>query len=358
MPKKNNEEIQQSLLDKGVEIIISAFNEQKNEFAKAIYELETENNKLKEENNIYKNKLSILHKKLSKISKTFCDLDMDDEESKIQMNDNQITLNNLLPENKKNNFINRKSALYKNFLSQNKNSNYSSFQGEAKYSHLPKRTEQIDDQNKYHSNYHYNLKYILNQQNNDFSKMMGNLNYLKKRTNNSKNKNQKIHTNNSSSYLIDNNSKELDINNYNQSKTDRDYKYKKGLSEKYLNIKKNQTKILNNNDIISENINNNIDLNRNNKNDSDINTETSKFDRIFWNSNENSSSSFDKKLKIFLEKCKVKLNALDYEKIINLFKSFENNSSIDIRKKVKKIISNNQKLCNLFDDIFFNQVEN
>ncbi len=353
MPKKNNEEIQQSLLDKGVEIIISAFNEQKNEFTKAIYELETENNKLKEENNIYKNKLSILHKKLSKISKTFCDLDMDDEESKIQTNDNQITLNNFLPDSKKNNFINRKSALYKNFLSQNKNSNYSSFQGETKYSHMPKRAEQNDDQNKYHSNYHYNLKYILNQQNNDFNKMMGNLNYLKKRKNNSKNKNQKIHTNNSSSYLIENNSKELDINNYNESKTDREYKYKKGFSEKYLNIKKNQTKILNNNDIISENINDNI----NNKNDSDINTETNKFDKIFRNSSEN-SSSFDKKLKIFLEKCKVKLNALDYEKIINLFKSFENNSSIDIRKKVKKIINNNQKLCNLFDDIFFNQVEN
>ena len=353
MPKKNNEEIQQSLLDKGVEIIISAFNEQKNEFTKAIYELETENNKLKEENNIYKNKLSILHKKLSKISKTFCDLDMDDEESKIQTNDNQITLNNFLPDSKKNNFINRKSALYKNFLSQNKNSNYSSFQGETKYSHMPKRAEQIDDQNKYHSNYHYNLKYILNQQNNDFNKMMGNLNYLKKRKNNSKNKNQKIYTNNSSSYLIENNSKELDINNYNESKTDREYKYKKGFSEKYLNIKKNQTKILNNNDIISENINDNI----NNKNDSDINTETNKFDKIFRNSSEN-SSSFDKKLKIFLEKCKVKLNALDYEKIINLFKSFENNSSIDIRKKVKKIINNNQKLCNLFDDIFFNQVEN
>lgn len=353
MPKKNNEEIQQSLLDKGVEIIISAFNEQKNEFTKAIYELETENNKLKEENNIYKNKLSILHKKLSKISKTFCDLDMDDEESKIQMNDNQITLNNFLPDSKKNNFINRKSALYKNFLSQNKNSNYSSFQGETKYSHMPKRAEQNDDQNKYHSNYHYNLKYILNQQNNDFNKMMGNLNYLKKRKNNSKNKNQKIHTNNSSSYLIENNSKELDINNYNESKTDREYKYKKGFSEKYLNIKKNQTKILNNNDIISENIHDNI----NNKNDSDINTEKNKFDKIFRNSSEN-SSSFDKKLKIFLEKCKVKLNALDYEKIINLFKSFENNSSIDIRKKVKKIINNNQKLCNLFDDIFFNQIEN
>jgi hypothetical protein len=262
-----------------------------------------------------------------------------------------------MPDNKKSNFINRKSSLYKNFFSQNKNSNYSSFQGEAKYSHLPKRTEQIDDQNKYHSNYHYNLKYILNQQNNDFNKMMGNLNYLKKRKNSSKNKNQKIHTNNSSSYLIENNSKEIDINNYNESKTDRDYKYKKGLSEKYLNIKKNQTKILNNNDIITENINNNIDLNSNNKNDSDINTEANNFDKVLRNSNDN-PSSFDKKLKIFLEKCKVKLNALDYEKILNLLKSYENNSSVDVRKKVKKIINNNQKLCNLFDDIFFNQVEN
>jgi hypothetical protein len=65
-----------------------------------------------------------------------------------------------------------------------------------------------------------------------------------------------------------------------------------------------------------------------------------------------------KKLNTFLEKCKVKLNALDYEKILNIFKSFGNNSNIDAEKKIKKIINNNHKLCKLFDDLFFNQNEN
>lgn len=40
MPKKNNEDLQQTLLNKGIEIVLSAFNEQKKEFKKTIYELE------------------------------------------------------------------------------------------------------------------------------------------------------------------------------------------------------------------------------------------------------------------------------------------------------------------------------
>ena len=59
-----------------------------------------------------------------------------------------------------------------------------------------------------------------------------------------------------------------------------------------------------------------------------------------------------KKLNNFLEECKIKLNALDYENIINLLKSFEIDSNIDVRKKIKKILNNNHKLCKLVDTIF------
>ena len=64
------------------------------------------------------------------------------------------------------------------------------------------------------------------------------------------------------------------------------------------------------------------------------------------------NSKLYKKLNNFLEECKAKLNAIDYENVIDLLKSFEIDSNIDVRKKVKKIINNNHKLCKLFDNIF------
>ena len=66
----------------------------------------------------------------------------------------------------------------------------------------------------------------------------------------------------------------------------------------------------------------------------------------------NDNSKIYKKLNLFLEKCKTELNALDYENILELFKTFENDSDVNIRKKVKKIIKDKTNLKELFDDIF------
>ena len=333
MPKKNNEELQQTLLNKGIEIILSAFNEQKKEYKKTIYELEKENSKLKEENNIYKNKLSILHKKLSKISKTFCDIDMEDEEAKVQANENLNNINNYIKETGKNTCPNRKSVLYKNFYSQNKDHNYTSY--------LTKNIKENEERKKNNTNYQYNLKNIFNQQNNDC------LNYCKRKIDTKK-------LNDSTSYSVENNSKEINIDDYNESNTSRKYPKAIIFSEKFFK-KKNKE--------IQETSNNSNDtniLNINNKND--IKTKENNYINnigIIPTSNEeetiieNRALNY-KKLNTFLEKCKVKLNALDYEKILNIFKSFGNNSNIEAEKKIKKIINNNQKLCKLFDDLFFN----
>ena len=64
------------------------------------------------------------------------------------------------------------------------------------------------------------------------------------------------------------------------------------------------------------------------------------------------NSKLYKRLNTFLDECKIKLNAMDYESVISLLKSFEIDSNIDIRKKVKKYLNNNHKLCILFDKIF------
>ena len=66
----------------------------------------------------------------------------------------------------------------------------------------------------------------------------------------------------------------------------------------------------------------------------------------------NDNSKIYKKLNLFLEKCKTEFNALDYENILELFKTFENDSDVNIRKKVKKIIKDKTNLKELFDDIF------
>ena len=74
--------INDSLLDKGIKMIILAFNEQKNEFMQSISSLKSEIKKLKDENYLYKNKLTILQKKLNSLSKTVLLLDEETEESK------------------------------------------------------------------------------------------------------------------------------------------------------------------------------------------------------------------------------------------------------------------------------------
>ena len=85
MPKNMKEQMDNSLLDKGLKIIICAFNEQKKEYSKNILQLESEVKKLKEENFIYKNKLSILQQKLNTLSKTVCVLDIEAEEAKKEI---------------------------------------------------------------------------------------------------------------------------------------------------------------------------------------------------------------------------------------------------------------------------------
>lgn len=357
MPKKITEEIQQSF-DKGLEIIIYAFNEQKKEYSKTIYEQEIEIKKLKEENTAYKNKLSLLHKKLYTISKTFCDINIDTEEAKIQSELNQNisfqnelnTINNIYPEKNKKESFNQNSYIYKNHK-------FSSFQEEPKTSQIHKK--------KNSSNHHYNLKYLLNRNNNkEYKRLIGNLNYLKKK----KTKNDNNVENELQNDIEE--KRETDINNYEKSKTDRDYVHKKIFSEKFLNIKVNENdaeipELLNNNNFSFNHTNsNNDDLNINNEfdikieNDSDIELKNKKYEDNMNSkissddeSKVQSNPNISKKLNIFLEKCKVKLNALDYEKIINILKYYENHPKYDIIQKIKMIINNNNKLCKLFDDI-------
>ena len=79
-------------LKKGIQMILTAFNQQKEQFIKIINSmkekiilLEDQIVKLKEENNIYQNKLFTLQKNIKCISKTICQL-KDDEESVEEKN--------------------------------------------------------------------------------------------------------------------------------------------------------------------------------------------------------------------------------------------------------------------------------
>lgn len=375
MPKKVNEELQQSF-NKGLKIIINAFNEQTKEYSKTIYEQEVEIKRLTEENIIYKNKLTLLHKKLCLMSKTFCDIniDKDNEEEKIQSEENQsinkeimsANLNNMYQQKfKKDSFINHKENLENNLK-------YSSFQEKPKSSRIKSKI-----QKKNSSNHHYNLKYLLNNNNRDYNRLLGNLHYFKKQSINIENKDDELKNpnNNNNSYFVGaRKENEKILENF---KTDREMINKKKLfSEKYLeenetNIEipdlfnnntisfnnKNNANKMNNNEI-SNNINSDSELKS--KNESDIEPKNNRK----YEDNLNSKVSFEEeskgqsidstyqKLHLFLDKCKVKLNALDYEKIINVLKYYENYSNIDIIKKIKKIINCNNKLCELFDDIF------
>ena len=123
MPKNIKDQIEQSLLDKGLKIIICAFNEQKKEYSKNILQLESEIKKLKEENFIYKNKLTILQQKLNTLSKTFCVLDVEAEEAKNEIDKkikeskkvmatvNNDFSNNINKNRKKNNSVSNKFNL-------------------------------------------------------------------------------------------------------------------------------------------------------------------------------------------------------------------------------------------------------
>ena len=295
MPKsffKNEINVNESLLDKGLKIIIQAFNEQKNEFSQRLSLLQSENKKLKEENFLYKNKLTSLQQKLNSLSKTALLLDEETEDKKIEEKKimEQVLNNDIhLSKNNINNILNKSKN---NIISRNDRT------------YLGKNTTTFRKK-KFQSIYINNENQKLNSN--------GSINIKHKRTNSNNFKNLK--------YAI----------NYPQKTT-----YMKAVN--YLN---NDTNSNNN----SENISNNIEKSNNN----DI---IGKIDLKDSELSEDNDSKLYKKLNLFLEACKMELNAIDYENILELLKSFETNSDINIKKKIKKIINNRSKLDKLLEDIF------
>ena len=271
-----HKQINESLLDKGIKMIILAFNEQKNEFTQSISILKSEIKKLKDENYLYKNKLTLLQKKLNSLSKTVLLLDEDTEESKNEENKKIMmqTLNTELKSKKNNNHISRNSNRV--FMTKN-----------------------------------LSMKTKINSPN-DENKKQNNIN--KANLTNTCIKHKRPYTSN----------------------------FKNLKYEKKNQIPYEQNKIANNLNS-SDNISSNSELS-NLKNLNCVGGDLNYFS--------NDNSKIYKKLNLFLEKCKTELNALDYENILELFKTFENDSDVNIRKKVKKIIRDKTNLKELFDDIF------
>ena len=82
----NDRNIDMKELKKGIQMILTAFNEQKQQYLKIInsmkekiISLEDQIMKLKEENNLYQNKLYTLQKNIKCISKTICQLKEDED---------------------------------------------------------------------------------------------------------------------------------------------------------------------------------------------------------------------------------------------------------------------------------------
>ena len=271
-----HKQINESLLDKGIKMIILAFNEQKNEFTQSISILKSEIKKLKDENYLYKNKLTLLQKKLNSLSKTVLLLDEETEESKNEDNKKIMmqTLNTELKSKKNNNHISRNSNRV--FMTKN-----------------------------------LSMKTKINSPN-DENKKQNNIN--KANLTNTCIKHKRPYTSN----------------------------FKNLKYEKKNQIPYEQNKIANNLNS-SDNISSNSELS-NLKNLNCVGGDLNYFS--------NDNSKIYKKLNLFLEKCKTELNALDYENILELFKTFENDSDANTRKKVKKIIKDKTNLKELFDDIF------
>ena len=296
MPKNLfKEKKNESLLNKGINIIIQAFNEQKSEFSENISLLQNEIKKLKEENFVYKNKLTTLQQKLNSLSKTVLLLDEDGEETKNEEEKN-IGIENINSE------IN---SINKNILNNKKINNSISRNNRTS---LGKNISVIKK------------KFITN-------------------TFNSKDENKKIN----SIKNIDIKHKRTYTNNFKNLK----YSIKNPEKPSYmkaLNYLKNNT-----------NNNNNNNNNENISNNSEISINNDPLDKIDLKEIEKSSdndSEIYKKLNLFLEESKRELNALDYENILELLKSFETGSDITIKKKIKKIINNKNGLIKLFNDIF------
>ena len=268
--------INDSLLDKGIKMIILAFNEQKNEFMQSISSLKSEIKKLKDENYLYKNKLTILQKKLNSLSKTVLLLDEETEESKND-EEKKTMMQTFKNENKnkKNNFISRNSRVFitKNLSMKTKKNSLGNDE-DKKIINSNNLNNTCTRHKRPYTNNFKNLKYVKNNQTNyDYNKITNNLNTSDNASNNS------------------------DLNNL-----------------------KN--------------------LNMNGTPGGELNDTSEDNTKIY------------QKLNLFLEKCQKELNSIEYENILELLKSFQNDSDINIRKKMKKIIKDKTNLKELFDDIF------
>ena len=276
MPKNgHNEKNNESLLDKGIKIIIRAFNDQKNEYEQNISLLNSEIKKLQDENFLYKNKLSFLQKKLNTLSKTVLLLDEDSDQSKNEVGKN-ITefINNKIKEKNKDNIISRNNgfSICKNISTKKINT-----------THSKKSINNINSiYNRHKTTYSNNLKNL---------------------------------------------------------------KYTINYPEKYNNIK-NIHNLNNEIKIFSQNVSNTSEKSMNGNTANNL-----KGCKDMEISGDNNSEIY-KKLNLFLQECKIELYDLEYEKVLQLLKSFEKNSDIDIRKKIKVIIKNKKNLTDLFDNIF------
>lgn len=292
MPKNAfTEQLNESLLDKGLKIIISAFNEQKDEYNNNISLLKSEIKKLQEENFIYKNKLTSLQQKLNSLSKTVLLLDeevdetkKEEEKAKMETLNTEFHLSNPnLINNNKNNIISRNnnSVLFKKSTIQNKKYLTNCFINENKKINNIKSIN-INSFKRANTNNMKNLKYTIN--NRDKTSYMKSINYL----------------NNNNSYK----------------------------NEFGLNISDNS------------------------KNKNIANIISKKIDLKEMETSEENNSKLYEQLNLFLEECKSGLNALDYENVVELLNSLETGSDIDIKNKIRKIIYNKHKLIKLFNDIF------
>lgn len=285
------EQLNDSLLDKGLKIIISAFNELKDEYNNNISLLKSEIKKLQEENFIYKNKLTSLQQKLNSLSKTVLLLDeevdetkKEEEKAKMETLNTEFHLSNPnLINNNKNNIISRNnnSVLFKKSTIQNKKYLTNCFINENKKINNIKSIN-INSFKRANTNNMKNLKYTIN--NRDKTSYMKSINYL----------------NNNNSYK----------------------------NEFGLNISDNS------------------------KNKNIANIISKKIDLKEMETSEENNSKLYEQLNLFLEECKSGLNALDYENVVELLNSLETGSDIDIKNKIRKIIYNKHKLIKLFNDIF------
>ena len=111
----NEKNIEIKDFQKGIQVILEAFNEQKKQYMNIINSmnekmilLEKQINKLKEENAFYQNKLHTLQKNIKCISKSICQLKDDEILNNEEINDNS---NNIVDKNVKNSSFDKNNYL-------------------------------------------------------------------------------------------------------------------------------------------------------------------------------------------------------------------------------------------------------